>query len=319
MLTLPDFKEKQVLFIQTEYGKENKVKIYNDNIIFTKDGDIINRLSCWKVFSVFIIGNISITSELIRKGLKCGVSFFLLRNNFEPYASINSKAEANYLLREKQYLIDNRSLFEISKKIVANKILNQFILLKSKKMDKLIDIVSTEKSIKKAQNIASLRGIEGNFAKDFFKIYFKETNWYKRIPQAKPDIHNFLLDMGYTMLFNFIDPLLNLFGFDTYKGYYHQLFFKRKSLTCDIIEPFRSIIDREVLKIFTLNRINKNDFYYKNNKILIKNYNIGQKYAKIFLEKIMDYKVEIYNYVLNFYKFIMDNKKNNMPLFRIRR
>ena len=316
MLTLPDFREKQILFIQPEDGKENKIKLYNDNIVFTKDGLIINRLSCWKIFSVFIVGNISITSELIKRGVGCGISFFLLGKNFRLYASINSKAEANYILRERQYSMDEKKVFYISKEIVRNKILNQFALLKSKKMGKLVNLNLIIESIGKSVNIDSLRGIEGNFSKDFFGNYFKETGWYSRMPRVKPDIQNFLLDMGYTMLFNFIDSLLNIFGFDTYKGCYHQLFFKRKSLSCDIIEPFRLIVDREVLKCFTLNKINNNDFYYKDGKTMI-TYKNREKYARIFLEKIMDYKEDIYKYIIGFYRFVMDSQKNKFPFFKI--
>lgn len=318
MLTLADFKEKQILFIQTEEGKENKIKIYNDNIVFTKDNQIINRLSCHKVFCVFIIGNISITSELIRKGLDYGVSFFLLRNNFELYAKINSYAEGNYLLRQKQYLADENFALFISKKIVLNKIYNQFKLLESKNINLEIKLSDLKNIVEESSSLDSLRGIEGNFSKDFFGNYFKEIGWYARMPRVKPDIPNFLLDIGYTMLFNFIDSLLNLFGFDTYKGYYHQLFFQRKSLTCDVIESFRPIIDREVLKSFTLKRVNEKDFYYKNDKTFIYPKN-RTKYVLIFLEGIMKYKEDIYKYIINFYRFIMDSNKNKIPFFKIKR
>ena len=52
------------------------------------------------------------------------------------------------------------------------------------------------------------------------------------------------MDIGYTYLFNFIDALLRLYGFDTYLGFYHKEFYQRKSLVCDVVEPFRCIIDK---------------------------------------------------------------------------
>jgi CRISPR-associated protein Cas1 len=318
MLTLPDFREKQILFILCDNNAENKIRFHNDNIVFEKDGKVENRASCHKVFSVFIIGHISITSELIRRGVEYGISFFLLKNNFNCYASINSLASGNYLLRKQQYLLTNEKALLMSKNLVLNKVRNQFVLLKSKNKLEKLSLSDIEISIKNACSLENLLGIEGNLSKEFFSRYFKDIGWYARMPRVKPDAPNFLLDMGYTFLFNFIDSLLNLFGFDTYKGFYHQLFFQRKSLTCDIVEPFRSIVDREVSKIFSLKIFNQNDFKIKEGKFNLK-YDKSQKYALRFFNAIMDYKEEIYNYVINFYRFMMDNKKYTFPFFKLHR
>ncbi len=320
MITFPDFKQKQVLFIKTERNFYNKIKFQNDNIVFLKDNKIINRSSCHRIFSVFIIGDISITSELIKNGLKYGVSFFLLKNNFNLYASINSKAEGNYLLKMRQYSITEDEEIFISKEIVKNKIKNQISLLSSKKIDS--ELFKREKEIinfiDKAKIDDSIRGIEGNVSKEFFNSYFKEIDWKKRMPRTKTDISNFLLDMGYTMIFNFIDSLLQLYGFDTYKGCYHKLFFQRKSLSCDIVEPFRSIIDREVLKIHTLKKIKEKDFKIEKGKAFC-SYAVSERYAQIFFEAIMKNREEIYYYVQGFYRFIMNKEKNIFPYFKISR
>lgn len=314
MLTLPDFQQKQILFIKTENGFSNKIKFHNDNIVFLKDDKIKNRASCHKIFSVFIIGNISITSELIKQGLKYGLSFFLLDNNFKCFASIGSKNTGNYLLKMKQYSATEEFDLIVSKKIVLNKIENQLKLLRSKGKSTNINEKKIKDSIKSVKDLGVLRGIEGNISKEFFNIYFRDINWFARMPRVKPDAPNFLLDMGYTFIFNFIDSLLNLFGFDTYKGFYHKLFFQRKSLTCDIIEPFRCLIDKEVLKIFNLKIFKEQDFKVKDGRVTI-NYKDSSKYAKQFFEAIMRHKKEIYNYIRGFYHFLMDNKKYKFPYF----
>lgn len=319
MLSLPDFKEKQILFIKTDNNSSNKIKIHNDNLIYTRDDKIVDQISCHKLFSVFIIGNISITSELIKKALKAGISLFLLKNNFECYANINSSNIGNYLLRINQYTSNGDLQLTISKFIVKNKIDNQIRLLNSK--GRLINKTFYRKlksQINNAKNLEYLRGIEGNFSKLFFAKYFHSIGWYSRLPRVKQDIPNFLLDMGYTMLFNFIDSLLNLFGFDVYKGFYHQLFFQRKSLSCDIIEPFRPIIDREILKMYNLKILNEKDFKFIKNKIHI-NYDKSVKYAEIFFNCIMKNKEEIYNYIRDFYRYIMNCKKYKPPYFKISR
>lgn len=318
MITLPDFKQKQLLFIQTERNISNKIRFQNDNIVFTKDDAVVNRASCHKVFAVFIIGDISITSELMKKGLAYGVSFFFLKNNFEVYAAINSAAEGNYLLRMRQYEQKPEEELFIAKQIVRNKVANQLHLLKERKigqqfLEKENGIMS---AIDAAQAHDSLLGIEGNASKEFFGAYFGSIGWSWRMPRVKHDIPNFLLDIGYTMMFNFVDALLRLYGFDTYKGCYHKLFFQRKSLACDMIEPFRSVIDKEVLKMHTLKQVQEKDFALKDGKLTL-SFEHSSKYAQVFLEAIMKNREGIYTYVQGFYRFLMNSEGNEFPFFKI--
>ena len=320
MLTLPDFREKQILFIQAENGLENNIKFNNDNVVYSKDGKIINKMSCHKVFAIFIIGDLTISSVLIRNALQYGVSIFLLKKNLEVYATIGAKAEGNYLLRIKQYNLQNE-LF-LSKQITKNKISNQLILLKNNKKISNEDYKISKKDlfnkIDNAKDNNQLLGIEGSFAKNFFNLYFKELEWYRRMPRAKVDIYNVLMDMGYTFIFNYVDSLLRIYGFDTYKGFYHQLFFQRKSLTCDLVEPFRCIIDKQLLKSYNLKQINKKDFKYANGRYFLK-YSESREYAKIFLEAIMKNKEEIFCYTRDFYRFILNDKNDqkDFPIFKI--
>jgi CRISPR-associated protein Cas1 len=316
MLTLPDLKAKQILFIQTEQGIKNHLFFKNENLIFEKNGEIINQASCHRILAIFIIGDFSLTSCLIRECRRRAASLFFLGRNFKTYASINSTAEGNYLLRSKQYNIKPDCELRISKEIVENKIQNQIKLLQG--ADKLSNKQQFDKiirGIKLAKSAEELLGLEGNFSKIFFKEYFSEMGWFRRAPRTKEDIQNLLLDMGYAFLFNFIDSLLLLFGFDTYKGYYHKLFFQRKSLTCDIIEPFRSIIEKSLLKAYHLSQINEKDFFVKNGRYSL-SYDKNQKYVKIFMDAIMDHKQPLYLYVQNFYRFIMKDY-GRFPVFDI--
>ena len=316
MLSLPDFKEKQILVVSIDRDKENDLKFANDNIVFFQDGEVKNRLSCYKVLSVFIIGDFTITSVLIRKAMEFGISIFLLKYNLEQYASIGAQAEGNYLLRQNQYSVSNDKALEISRFLVSNKIANQFILLKKHKSTNL-DKKEKEvfHKLSKADSIDSLRGVEGSLARMFFREYFDELGWYRRQPRTKVDIYNILLDIGYSLLFNYIDCLLRLFGFDVYKGFYHQLFFQRKSLTCDLVEPFRCIIDKSLLKAYHLNQINKKDFKFQKGRFTL-SYKKSDKYIKIFLQEIMRQREDIYSYVKGFYDFFQHG--GQFPNFKIK-
>ncbi len=317
MMSLPDFMEKQILFVEARYGIENSLQFQNDNILYKKDGKSANRISCFKVFAIFIIGNCTITSVLIKKCRQYGISLFLLGNNFECYASMSAGLESNFILRDKQYKKENE--LDMAKFLVENKVKNQLTLLKEKRFIINLDykIKELKEKIAKITDEKELLGMEGNYSKDFFQEYFRQLNWSRRAPRVKSDPANVLLDTGYTFLFNFVDSLLKLYGFDTYKGFYHKLFFQRKSLSCDVMEPFRCIIDRQLLKSYKLNQIDEKDFEYKNGKYVL-DFEKQRKYIAIFSQAVMDNKEGIFNYVRDFYRFFVVNGKDFPEFFIIK-
>jgi len=318
MISLPDFKEKQLLYIRAERGVFNMIKFQNDNIVFLKDGAVINRASCHKVFAVFVLGDITITSGLMKDGVKHGVSFFFLKDNFESYANFGAVAEGHYLLRMRQYALSDAQELSMAKIIVKNKIANQCALLKERRLSRGMhkDMEDVLMSVEKANSHDSLRGIEGNASRRFFEEYFGSINWIRRAPRARQDVPNFLMDIGYTMLFNCMDSLLRLYGFDTYKGFYHKLFFQRKSLACDIMEPFRSVIDKQILKAFNLGQIDEKDFKVEKGKYTIE-FEKSRKYTELFMEAIMGQKEELYNFVQGLYRHVMNDRKHGFPQFKI--
>lgn len=318
MLFINDFREKKILLIRNE-EKEGKIRFQNDNIVFEKEGKVVNQMSCHKVLSIFIVGETTISSVLIRNATDFGISIFLLKHNLDNYAYIGSKAEGNYMLRMRQYERTPGEELVMAKNVIANKLVNQLKLIKS--VNKAFPYVKEKKVIiervEAVLDDKELLGVEGNYSKIFFQEYFKDLKWYKRMPRVKIDEYNILLDIGYTFLFNYIDSLLMLYGFDTYKGFYHKLFFQRKSLPCDIIEPFRCLIERQLLKSFNLGQIDMSDF--KRTKGVYRlDYIHSKKYTNIFLNCIIDNREEIYKYIYSFYRYQESPDNNKFPVFTIR-
>src|SRR5690606_2723208 len=177
--------------------------------------------------------------------------------------------------------------FELAQNLVKNKIHNQFMLLAraGKIKTPMKHYKLSVQKIEAATDAKQLLGLEGSHTKNYFQNYFKEIGWYRRMPRAKPDEINVLMDIGYTLLLNFVDAILRLYGFDVYKGFYHTLFFQRKSLACDMVEPFRSLIDASILKMYNLKQFDSKDFKTQKGKVLLP-YNNQGKYLKIFTEAI---------------------------------
>ena len=325
MLTLPDFKEKQVIFI---HGKLNqKLQFSNDNLIIrdTETNLVENKVPCYKIFALFLIGDTTLTSVLLRKAANYGFVTVLMGRNFRVYSVMGAQTEGNYLLREKQYT--HIEGMEISKLIIQNKISNQLKLLKAvrsksekiksaiEKLDCNLKIV-TEKE-KEIQDSQTLMGVEGYCSKEFFQSYFEKFGWKSRLPRTRHDIINLLLDVGYTYLFSFIESHLRLYGFDLYKGVFHRPFYDRKSLVCDIIEPFRCIIDASLRKALALKQVDPNDFILIRKQYEMK-YKKSEKYTKLIAESIIERKEEIFLYVQNYYRAFMQGKELNLyPKFMI--
>lgn len=318
MLQLPDFKEKQIVFIRATRQKMNFLRFKNDNLVFEVDEKIENQISCHKVIAIFIMGDISVTTVLIRKALEYGISIFFLTYNLRLYGAINAVAEGNTLLRHHQYHFEKDLV--CSKNLVKNKCLNQLTLIKEinpaffSGTTKIKVYKELAGKIDKAVFLNEILGLEGSFAKKYFQAVFADTGWYRRMPRTKVDMTNSLMDIGYTMLFNYVDALLKLHGFDTYKGIYHQLFYQRKSLTCDLVEPFRVIIDKALIKAYRLKQVNEKDFK-KHGEGLCLRYTESKKYARIFLEAIISQKEEIFSYVKKHY-FCVLNDTDDFPLYK---
>lgn len=316
MLSISDFREKQLLLVKSEWGSRNRLKLHNQNLVFMKDDKVVNRLSVSKIFAVFIVGDVSVTTKLIQYLDEWGVSVYFLKSNLDCYASLLPQAEGNYLLREKQYTMSKEEELDIAKMLVQEKVIQQMENLRSSRLlvgDIRVLKKQSKSDVEKVTDHKSLLGIEGNYSRKYFQIYFKALGWRRRAPRVKEDIPNLLLDIGYTYLFNFVDAVLRVYGFDTYKGVYHKLFFARKSLACDLMEPFRPIIDRKLRAAWNLGQIKEEDFKYWNHRYQLP-WQVSNVYSKLFFETIMDEKEEIFLYIRDYYRYVMNPEENDFPV-----
>jgi CRISPR-associated protein Cas1 len=211
------------------------------------------------------------------------------------------------LLREKQYAYGLSN--EIARNIVINKIENQLNMLNRLRGDEpsgkllLKDIQS--KLQKENLDIYTIMGCEGTAAKVYFSRIFKSNSWQGRQPRVKRDMINVLLDIGYTVLFNYVEALLNLYGFDIYKGNLHQTFFRRKSLVCDMVEMFRPIIDYTTKNMLGLKQIDERDFVKTKDGRLGLEWKQSSKVVSIFLNGISEYRQEMFQYFQQYYRWFM--------------
>lgn len=318
MLTTADVRHRQIVLLASD--DVSRLNISNGNIIVTaEDGTIKTKIARHQALAIFIIGQCSLTTPMIEYCTKHGISLTVLNQNLRPIFSVCDFGEANYLVRQKQYQMNENDLLWFARRIVHAKIGSHLALLgrirnKDDDVKLSISTISTyQKEVLLSPRLDVLMGIEGNAAKLYFKTYFaqlKSIEWRGRKPRVKCDPINVVLDIGYTILFNYIECNLRIFGFDVYKGVLHQLWFKRKSLVCDLVEPFRVIIDHQVLKSFNLGEFSERHFVMSKNEYRL-NKEHQRDYAVILIRAVIEHKNEIFELVQDFYKILKKHDESS--------
>lgn len=116
------------------------------------------------------------------------------------------------------------------------------------KLQRLIETLTA------AENLSQLRGSEGSGGKIFFETYTRlfpiHLGFQGRRRRPPPDPVNAVLSLAYTLLHARAVQILWAQGLDPMIGFYHQPYWGRESLACDLIEPWRPCVDAWVYRWF---------------------------------------------------------------------
>lgn len=324
MYTIKDIDVKTIFVINC-IDHERSLRVMNGELLLEEKScekkKTLTKIPFQKLLALFIIGHLTVTTPLLEKCKKYNVALMVVKPNLRPVFYWADYAEANFLLRKKQYEYPEEDI-AIAKQIVCNKINNQLTALsKTRKKDTLtMNAINMCRaaidSIYDISDYDKLLGLEGLVSKSFFGAYYNGLEWNKRLPRTKMDILNVTLDIGYSILFNFIECFVRMFGFDLYKGVYHKSWFKRKSLVCDLMEPFRCIIDHTILLAFNRKQFKKSDFVLIKSEYHLKNECCGE-YYKLFYSTLIAYKMDVFRYIQSYYRYFMQRKsEKEFPLFK---
>ena len=320
MFTHKDIESRSVFVINGTEHQSLRVSAGRLMLYDTKKEKAITKLPFPKIIALLVVGHTTLTSALIEHCNKHGIPMVVMKPNFRPVFYYGNMAEANFLLRKKQFE-NTKGDLTIAIELIKNKTHNQLSLLnktreKSENVNKTKELIySLLPEMEKTTHFRELMGLEGVIAKHYFEAYFEFADWDKRLPRVKLDTINATLDIGYTFLFNYIECMTRLFGFDPYMGVYHQLWFRRKSLVCDLMEPFRCIIEHQIRKSLKYGTFKPSDFELKRNAYYLKPEK-RKIYMQVFFEAIIQRKSDIYSYIQQYYRCYMGRKSSaNYPIY----
>jgi CRISP-associated protein Cas1 len=290
-------KHKQIFTIVAKAQSQDQLKLSNSNLVFCSDGQIINKIPISKIQFVLLIGEMSISTQLIGQLAKNQIQVVFATHSFGQYfytSHFQTFGDKDIKLAQYQVYTNPKLKLQIASQIVQNKIHNQNKLLRQKNFETIsIPVIL-------ATNNEQLMGIEGSVSAKYFALLFAKHNWKSRIPRAKHDINNFLLDIGYTYLFNLVSTFCTQLGYENTFGFLHADYYQRQSLVCDLMEPIRPVIDNALVNALGRKQIKSEHFEIVDSKVKLIDYrNIGQ-YTDIFAKVLIENQDQIYTYLRDF-------------------
>lgn len=196
--------------------------------------------------------NVSISAYLLKELSDNKINIIFCDDKHNPFGELsyyysrhNSSKKINKQIAWKQKDKD-----ELWKKIVINKITNQSLLLNKIHSDNYNLLLSYVDEVETGDKTNR----EGHAA----KVYFNSLYGIK-FTRHDADQINAALNYGYSILLSTINKEVKINGYLTQLGIHHKNEFNQFNLSCDLMEPFRVIIDNFVY----YNKRRKLDTEYK--------------------------------------------------------
>ena len=231
--------------------------------------------------------SVSISAYLLKELIDNKINVVFCDEKHNPYGELKSlngrHNTSKKILKQIEWNVISKE--NIWMEIVKNKILNQTLLLQKINSGSYKLLSGYIKEVK----IGDKTNREGHAA----KIYFKEL-FGKEFVRHNDDVINSALNYGYAILLSTINKEIINNGYLTQLGIHHKNEFNEFNLTCDLMEPFRVIIDRYVYdnlerdfdvnyKLDLVNLFNQR-FRYNNKMYVLKD--IIEMYVKNTLDNI---------------------------------
>lgn len=217
--------------------------------------------------------SVSISSYLLKELADNKINIIFCDDKHNPYGELQpfySRHNSSKKILE-QVKWTNKEKDLVWQVIVKNKILNQALLLKKIKSKEHNLITSYIKEV----TIGDKTNREGHAAKVYFNSLFGTS-----FVRGNNDKINASLNYGYAILLSTVSKEIVNNGYLTQLGIHHKNEFNPYNLACDLMEPFRIIIDsfvyynkdKELDPNFKLDIINifNNTYTFNNKKYTLK-------------------------------------------------
>ena len=251
--------------------KQSKIS-YKNRFLVVKQEDDEKYIHLSEIDTIIVDSiSVSIYSYLLKELSDNKINIMFCDEKHNPFGeliSYYSKHNTSKMIKEQiEWKISDKN--KLWTRIVKNKIMNQALLLNKIKSNKYELVLSYVDEVIDGDKTNR----EGHAAKVYFNAIYG-NNFARNLDNEI----NSALNYGYSVLLSFINKEIINNGYLTQLGIHHKNEFNQFNLTCDLMEPFRVIIDEFVY----YNRERKFNTEYKLNIINIFNKTFkyqGKKYT----------------------------------------
>ena len=216
----------------------NQAKISYKNRFLVVKKDIEEKYIHLSEIDTIIVDSISvsISSYLLKELADNKINIIFCDEKHNPYGQIqpfySRHNSSKKIIEQTKWTLKNKdNLWTL---IVKNKIINQAFLLKKIKSKQANLVFSYVDEV----GVGDKSNREGHASKVYFNALFG-----KKFVRGNNDIINAKLNYGYAILLSTISKEITNNGYLTQLGIHHKNEFNPFNLACDLMEPFRVIID----------------------------------------------------------------------------
>ncbi len=279
--------------------------------LIVKSPNAKTRLPLLNYESIVCFGNIIASPFLIAACMEKGINISFLSEYGKFLWRAQGKTHGNVVLRRAHYRLadDEEKSLSISKNMIIGKTANSLNVLdrairdhankiNSDKVVKVSEFLKTSiDNILSCQMADSLRGVEGDIARNYFSVFdemiLKQKDDFSfdgRNRRPPLDKVNAMLSFGYTLLHHNMVSALESVGLDSAVGFFHTDRSGRMSLAFDLMEEFRAFfVDRLVLTLINREQIRSSHFEQQGSGAVL----LNDKGRKIFLNAFQEKKKEV--------------------------
>lgn len=261
--------------------EEGYLSLDGENVVLTEAGKELVRLPFTNLESIFCFNYPGCSPALMGKCAKESVGLCFLSPSGRFLARVTGETKGNVFLRRQQLERFGDAAVQIGtvRAILSAKLKNtRSLLLRSRRdhpetdadgaLTHCMEILSADlEKIGRAEDMNVLRGLEGEGAKAYFFVFDRlfvqqreEFRLFARTKRPPLDRTNAVLSFLYTVCTNDIASALECVGLDPYIGVFHTLRPGRVSLASDLMEEFRSSVERLVIGAVNRKILQKEDF-----------------------------------------------------------
>jgi len=243
-------------------------------VVFHKRRKLLTR-PVHEVDEVHLYGHVELSAAARDVLLQAGIETLLLTPGGKLRGRIVGPLSSAANRRVAQYaaLIDPERALQLARGVVRAKLSNQRQLLVRIRRstpgraspEAIVGLRQLLRRVDQIDSVDVLRGIEGHGAALYFRglgraVLHEDMAFERRSRRPPRDPFNACLSFGYTLLFSRVDAAVRRVGLDPYLGALHTADRGKPALSLDVVEPYRVLIDRIVLRLVNRRQLTPNEF-----------------------------------------------------------